>query len=647
MRTIRAMLMSSAVRGGCGLWGGRLAGAVLVTFLLASVAAASQASAAVTNTFQITQLTDNGYTDMGAQVSGERIVWQGSDATDFEIFVWSVADGLTQMTDDGVNEDSPQVSGDRLVWAAGGGSALEIYTQKVGDPSSTRLTNNSYQDYLVQVSGDRVVWEGRDGSFREIFTWTPTGGTVQVTNSSAYDNAPKVSGDRVVWEVSDGTDSEIFTWTPTGGTVSVTNDSYDDMAPQVSGDRVVWERYDDTDWEIYTWTPGGGTVQITNNSVDDNTAQVSGDRVVWQRYDDTDWEIHTWTLGGGTVQITNNSVDDNTAQVSGDRVVWQRYAGEDSEICTWTPAGGAVQITNNSYADNEVAVSGDLLAWRGYLGGNWEIFTATPFDRYQETDSDITYLGAWANSGDTGWKASGNSYKCTSQVGSVAVAKFYGDQIRVIGKKCPWYGQAKITIDPGAPGQIVVNNVSFYSSNWAQDWKALIYESPALSYGGHSIVIECQSGSICLDTLDITGGLNPASVATKIDDKDADYFTYTPTWPRWDDSGYWAASNDTYTYTDQATYKATFTFNGCFASWITRTANTQGKAKVTLDPGIGEKVSYVDLYSPTTQWKKPVYSTGLLSPGDHTVVIECLGTKNPASWWKSIGVDRFDIIENK
>ncbi len=146
-----------------------------------------------------------------------------------------------------------------------------------------------------------------------------------------------------------------------------------------------------------------------------------------------------------------------------------------------------------------------------------------------------------------------------------------------------------------------------------------------------------------MDALDITGYLGQADTPTRIDDANTGYATYDPSWSRWDASGYWAAYKDTYAFTDQATYKVTFTFYGTYLSWVSRTANTQGKAKVTLDGNDAEAVT-IDLYSPSTLWKKSVYSTGLLPDDTHTVTIECLGTKNPASWWYSIGVDAFDIM---
>ena len=72
--------------------------------------------------------------------------------------------------------------------------------------------------------------------------------------------------------------------------------------------------------------------------------------------------------------------------------------------------------------------------------------------RYQETDSKITYLGAWTNSGNTNWLASGNSFKSTAQPGAAAVVTFTGTTVTPVLRTAPWYGQAKLTLDPGTAG---------------------------------------------------------------------------------------------------------------------------------------------------------------------------------------------------
>ncbi len=270
--------------------------------------------------------------------------------------------------------------------------------------------------------------------------------------------------------------------------------------------------------------------------------------------------------------------------------------------------------------------------------------------RYQETDSSITYLGAWSNSGDTGWQASGNSYKSTSQTGAAAVIEFTGTGVTPVLRTAPWYGMAKLTLDQGTPGE-ETQTIDLRSGSVG--WKVIsLYSKTGLADEDHTLVIENASidgKAIGVDAFDITGYLDQAQPVTKIDDKDAACVYGPPDWSHWDDSGYWAAYEDTYAYTDQEEYVVTFTFDGTFASWVAATSNTKGKAQVrlyagTVAPGNLVSTTGVDLFSPTTLWKRPVYSTGNLPEGTYHLVIECSRIKNPASWWYTIDVDRFDIL---
>ncbi len=262
--------------------------------------------------------------------------------------------------------------------------------------------------------------------------------------------------------------------------------------------------------------------------------------------------------------------------------------------------------------------------------------------RYQQSDAKITYLGDWTTSNNA--SASGGSFASSRQAGAAALAKFTGTEVSVLASTGPAQGEADIYVD-----DVLVDTVDLYSATTA--WKVPIYSDDTLAHTAHTVAIECtgtknpsSSGiAVSLDALEIAGTLDQAATPTRVDDNDAGYAAYDPAWSRWDASGYWAAYLDTYAFTDQATYKVTVTFHGTHLSWVSRTANTQGKAKVTLDGNDAGAVT-IDLYSPSTLWKKRVYSTGLLTDDTHTVVIECLGTKNPASWWYSIGVDAFDVM---
>ena len=353
----------------------------------------------------VLQLTDNASDDGFARASDERVVWQGFDGSDREIYTWTPAGGVEQLTNNARDDVDPEISGDRLVWVGREGddaTTSEIYTWTPAE-GVVQLTDNATNDTWAQVSGDRVVWEEAGDGDCEIFTWTPADGIVRLTDNGRSDEDPQVSADRIVWQGFDGNDYEIFTWTPAGGVVRLTINARDDLAPQVSGSRVVWERYVATtfNFEIFTWTPTRGAVRLTLSGEDDVSPQVSGSRVVWQASEGTNEEIYTWTPTHGVVRLTRSGTDDFDPQVSGDRVVWRGSDGDDEEISTWTPDRGVVRLTRNVTDDLDPQVSGDRVVWRGSDGNDFEIHSSTfaawgysyLIDRTESTAPDATSEG--------------------------------------------------------------------------------------------------------------------------------------------------------------------------------------------------------------------------------------------------------------
>ncbi len=348
------------------------------------------------------------------------------------------------------------------------------------------------------------------------------------------------------------------------------------------------------------------------------------------------------SLDGGPLQTVDlyNAWDSskrrvyNTGLLTGGSHTLSIYWSGEKNSAAW---GTKVDVDSFDVYDNTVDASkADPMTWR-----------------YQQSESRLSYLGDW--SGANTWSASGGSFAYTSQPGAAVVAEFEGTEITALFRTTPWYGKARVTLDPGT-GFEVVDIVDLYSPGVA--WKVgTLYSKTGLADTTHTLVIECvgdsnpgSSGtSIALDALDILGYLDQAPQTTRIDDNNATYATYAPAWSRWDASGYWAAYQDTYAFTDQDDYEVTVTFHGTHLAWVSRKANTQGKAEVRLyegavNPGNLISTQTIDLYSPSTIWKKRVYSTGMLDDGTYNVVIKCLREKNPASWWYSIGVDAFDVV---
>lgn len=76
-------------------------------------------------------------------------------------------------------------------------------------------------------------------------------------------------------------------------------------------------------------------------------------------------------------------------------------------------------------------------------------------------------------------------------------------------------------------------------------------------------------------------------------------------------------------------------------AWVSAKGPDRGKAAVWLD---GVKVATVDLYASALQTRQVVWSTNVNASRDHTLEIQVLGTKNPASSGTRVDVDAFVLL---
>jgi hypothetical protein len=113
--------------------------------------------------------------------------------------------------------------------------------------------------------------------------------------------------------------------------------------------------------------------------------------------------------------------------------------------------------------------------------------------------------------------------------------------------------------------------------------------------------------------------------------------SYTGTW-----SGYACAgcSGGALNYSTQTGARASFSFTGTGIKWIVTKANMLGKARVYLD---GVNMGLVDLYSAATKNHMVLSKTGLAA-GNHTVILEVSGQRNPSSAGSAIDLDAFEVV---
>ncbi|MDF2613931.1 MAG: hypothetical protein K0S71_1717 [Clostridia bacterium] len=117
-------------------------------------------------------------------------------------------------------------------------------------------------------------------------------------------------------------------------------------------------------------------------------------------------------------------------------------------------------------------------------------------------------------------------------------------------------------------------------------------------------------------------------------------FVYNGTWDYYGYSG--AYSNDN-VWSSNVGDTATLHFTGSQAQIYGIKANNHGKANITVDGGTPVEV---DLYSAFRDEDSSIFDTGILTNGQHTIVIEVTGNKNDASSGEAIALDYAKIYKS-
>jgi hypothetical protein len=172
-------------------------------------------------------------------------------------------------------------------------------------------------------------------------------------------------------------------------------------------------------------------------------------------------------------------------------------------------------------------------------------------------------------------------------------------------------------------------------------YKQTVWSSGALTDGQHTIRVEytgsknASSGgdAIIVDAFDIVGSLSPRRY-----EQNDNLAAYTGAWSQNSDS---AASGNSYKVTATPGSSVNLAFSGRNFDLIAMKTAYSGIAKVTLD---NSRTVNVDLYSPTLDYRRIVWSSGALADGPHTVKVEYTGSKNASSGGDAVYIDAFDTI---
>jgi len=259
--------------------------------------------------------------------------------------------------------------------------------------------------------------------------------------------------------------------------------------------------------------------------------------------------------------------------------------------------------------------------------------TDTPADdftfvaRYDQTDSRISYSGAWATYSTTSaWKS---SYGRTSSSGGSVTLTFFGTRLNWIAMKGTTTGLADVYLD--GVFQTTVD-LSAPIASYQQD----VWSTGDLSEKVHTVRIVRSSASLSgkyltLDAVDVVGTLLGGGRVEQQDSR----LGYSSGWTALSASG---ASGGSYRRASASGATVYVEFTGTDLAWIATKGLSMGKAWVSVDGGAAESV---DLAAGSTMYQQKVWETGPLTLGDHEVKI-WRDASNPSG--KYITVDAFDVV---
>ncbi len=160
----------------------------------------------------------------------------------------------------------------------------------------------------------------------------------------------------------------------------------------------------------------------------------------------------------------------------------------------------------------------------------------------------------------------------------------------------------------------------------------------AITPGQVTITAALTDGS-ALDTCQIT--VSRSLELVRYNDNDSKV-KYIGSWlPHINDPQFY--SNDQH-FTDNTSSYVEVTFQGARVDWIGATSNNLGISDVYIDNVL---VQSVDLYSPSLETQKVLFSASDLTTGVHTIKIVPTGRKNDLSAGYYVTVDAFDCYEDE
>jgi len=246
-----------------------------------------------------------------------------------------------------------------------------------------------------------------------------------------------------------------------------------------------------------------------------------------------------------------------------------------------------------------------------------------------DTDSAFAYSGAWStynNASDYG----GNHQTANSAGASVTIS-FTGTEGKLLGEKGYNTGIAHVYLDGVDEGI-----VDLYEPTYA--YQSLIWDTGVIASGSHTLKLAwtgTKNASSSGTYIDVDA-VAYATGSANVDDTDS-AFAYSGAWSSYNNASDYEGSHHT---ANSAGASVTISFTGTEGVLLGEKGDNTGIAHVYLD---GVDKGTVDLYSPAYTFQSPIYDTGVISSGSHTLRLDWTGTKNASSSNYYVDVDAVTV----
>jgi len=250
--------------------------------------------------------------------------------------------------------------------------------------------------------------------------------------------------------------------------------------------------------------------------------------------------------------------------------------------------------------------------------------------------NQVEYSGSWSSGSQAGAYLGDNSW--SGSTNASYQVRFNGTRADLYGAKAPNHGIAAVSIDGGAE-----TLVDLYAATRTDNVR--VYTSPTLLHGDHTIKVRvtgtknaASTGvSITADRVDVaqpvTDRLNDASEGAG-----TNQFEYAGSgWASGAQAGAFGNDNHWSGHTGDY-YQVDFT--GTKVDLYAAKAPNHGIAAVSIDGGTETNI---DLYAASRRDNVLVWSSPILTAGNHTVKVRVTGSKNSASSGTYLGADRVDV----